>query len=200
MNLRSRSCKTAHLKTLLGMEPVAGQLPRVLILGSFPSEKSLLHNEYYGNPQNQFWKIMAALCAIDNDLPYAARIDQIRKCDIALWDIVRSCSRIGSVDANISNPVFNDINGFIATFPTVRLVALNGTTAARYYSKTAGTIEVPFIVLPSTSPANTRYTLEEKTERWSVIKKKYVVREIANPLPLHPELEEDNMVNGVEPR
>jgi TDG/mug DNA glycosylase family protein len=153
-----------------GLDPVTGLSPRVLILGSFPSQKSLLHLEYYGNPQNHFWKIMKTLFAIDVSLPYATRLELVRQNHIALWDVVGSCSRPGSADARISHPVFNDIAGFAAGHPTLRLVVLNGSTAARFYTKITEIPKIPFKALPSTSPANTRYTLAEKTELWSVIK------------------------------
>lgn len=129
-----------------------------------------MHREYYGNPQNHFWKIMDTLFAIDTGLPYPARLDRIRELDLALWDVVRSCSRPGSADAQIRGPVFNDIAEFAALHPTLQLIVLNGTTAARYYPQAAGNCRVPTVILPSTSPANTRYTLVEKTKQWSVIK------------------------------
>jgi double-stranded uracil-DNA glycosylase len=156
-----------------GLGPVSGKEPRVLILGSFPSQKSLRHHEYYGNPLNHFWKIMDALFSIDPLLPYAVRIGQVRDKRIALWDVVGSCSRPGSADARITDPVFNDIAGFVAAHPSLRLVALNGNTAARFYSRMSTDIPIPSITLPSTSPANARLTLNEKTECWSVIKKEF---------------------------
>jgi TDG/mug DNA glycosylase family protein len=159
-----------------GLEPISGSDPRVLVLGSFPSQKSLQYREYYGNPQNHFWKIMEALFSLDSRLPYAMRIEQVRQNHIALWDVVGSCSRPGSADASITDAVFNDIPGFVAASPTLQLVALNGNTAGRFYSHIAADIPIPFMVLPSTSPANARMTVGEKTERWSVIKKSVSVR------------------------
>lgn len=170
MKARSSPVKGNPEDAPCGLDPVTGLSPRVLILGSFPSRKSLLHTRYYGNPLNHFWKIMEALYAIDAGLPYPDRIDRIREREIALWDVVRSCSRPGSADARIAEPFFNDIAGFAASHPTLRLIALNGSTAARFYPRAAGNCKIPFIVLPSTSPANARYTLAEKTERWTVIK------------------------------
>jgi double-stranded uracil-DNA glycosylase len=153
-----------------GLETVSGTDPRILILGSFPSQKSLLHGEYYGNPQNQFWKVMEALFQIDAALPYPARIRHVTNNHLALWDTVRTCSRPGSADARITDPVFNDIAGFAARHPTLRLVALNGSTAARFYARIAPEIRIPFVVLPSTSPAHARLSLQEKIARWSVLK------------------------------
>ncbi|MCK9579068.1 MAG: DNA-deoxyinosine glycosylase [Methanoregula sp.] len=152
-----------------GLAPVAGPKPEILILGSFPSQLSLRHTEYYGNKKNHFWKIMEALSGIDPALHYATRIGQVTAHHIALWDVVASCSRHGSADARITMPVFNNIAGFVAAHPTLRLIALNGSTAARFYSGIAAGISIPSVTLPSTSPANARMTLNEKIQRWSVI-------------------------------
>jgi len=152
-----------------GLEPVAGCNPEILILGSFPSQISLQHTEYYGNRKNQFWKILEAVLGIDSALPYPARIEQVKENHIALWDIVASCTRPGSADARIKNPVFNDIAGFAAARPTLRLIVLNGSTAARFYSRISADIRVPPVALPSTSPANARLSLDEKIRCWSVI-------------------------------
>lgn len=152
-----------------GLAPVEGQKPRILILGSYPSRLSLEHAGYYGNRKNHFWKIMEALFAIDPSLPYHERILQVKARRIALWDVVRSCSRPGSADARITDPVLNDIPGFVAARPTIRLIALNGSTAARYYARIGEAIRVPSVALPSSSPAYAAMRLEEKIRRWSVL-------------------------------
>lgn len=43
-----------------GFEPVFDRRSRVLVLGSFPSVLSRANAFYYGNPQNRFWRVMAA--------------------------------------------------------------------------------------------------------------------------------------------
>jgi hypoxanthine-DNA glycosylase len=148
-----------------GLDPIVGATPRVLILGSFPGRKSLLHSEYYGNPQNQFWKIMELLLGIDAGLPYATRVARIAENHIALWDVVRSCSRPGSADSRIRDVVPNGIREFISGHPSICLIALNGSTPARLYGRTFRDIPVPCTILPSTSPANARMCLDEKTAR-----------------------------------
>jgi TDG/mug DNA glycosylase family protein len=152
-----------------GLPQVHGKLPEVVILGSFPSSQSLLKNEYYGNPRNHFWQVMEALFSLDRHLPYPVRTSRLIDHRIALWDVICTCSREGSADARIRSPVFNDIPAFLASFPSLRLVALNGSSAGRYYHQLNIAASVPAVVLPSTSPANTRYSFDEKISRWEII-------------------------------
>ena len=151
------------------LPPVNGESPEVVILGSFPSRQSLLKKEYYGNPRNHFWHIIEALFPIDHLLPYRIRTSRLIDHRIALWDVICTCSREGSADARIRSPVFNDLAGFLESFPSLHLVALNGSSAGRYYHHLNLSSSVPAVVLPSTSPANTRYSLDEKIRRWEII-------------------------------
>jgi TDG/mug DNA glycosylase family protein len=152
-----------------GLPPLQGELPEVVILGSFPSRQSLQKKEYYGNPINHFWHIIEALFSIDRRLPYGVRSSLLVDHRIVLWDVIFSCSREGSADARIRSPVFNDLAGFLEAFPTLNLVALNGSSAGRYYHRLNISTSVPAVVLPSTSPANTRFTLREKARRWEIV-------------------------------
>ncbi|MDP3564029.1 MAG: DNA-deoxyinosine glycosylase [Methanoregula sp.] len=153
-----------------GFPAVAGDTPRILILGSFPSVLSLRHTEYYGNPQNHFWKIMDQLFGINHLRPYRERIACLTGHRIALWDVVRTCTRAGSADEQIREPVFNDISGFLTAHPTVQLIVLNGSTAGRYYRRMHLPHAIEHHILPSTSPANTRYTLAEKINAWQIVR------------------------------
>jgi TDG/mug DNA glycosylase family protein len=150
--------------------PVYGESVEILILGSFPSRQSLEKKEYYGNPQNHFWHIIEALFNINRHLPYAARISRLTEHRIALWDILSGCCRDGSADVHIREPVFNDLAAFLKEHPSIRLVALNGTVAGRYYHKMTIATQVPAVILPSTSPANARVSLPEKVSAWSIIR------------------------------
>ena len=152
-----------------GLPPVRSRSPEVVILGSFPSRLSLLYHEYYGNPQNQFWRIIEALCQIDRCLPYSARTSLLTDQRIALWDVISACRRVGSADTRIRDPVFHDLVGFFRSCPDLRLVILNGTTAGRFFNSLKIPVRVPVAILPSTSPANTRFTLAEKVKRWEII-------------------------------
>ena len=156
-----------------GLAPVTGSVPEVLILGSFPSIQSLIAGEYYGNPRNHFWQIAEAVLAIDRTLPYATRVAQLADRGIALWDVIHSCRREGSADMRIRDPVYNDLTGFLAAHPTIRLVVLNGTAAGRFWHAATGSSPlpagIPVLILPSTSPANARIPIAEKIRSWEVI-------------------------------
>lgn len=157
---------------VVGLLPVTGETPEVLVLGSFPSRLSLEKNEYYGNPQNQFWKIAEILFGIDHRLSYDDRIAGLTSARIALWDTVFSCMRTGSADSTIREPVPNDIPTFLESHPSIRLVALNGKAAGEFLNRAGNTIpsRIQVIILPSTSPANARMSLIEKARQWSVIR------------------------------
>ena len=152
-----------------GLTPITGRDPEVLILGSFPSRMSLEKGEYYGNPKNQFWVIMEQLFGIDPDLPYADRTAFIVQHRIALWDVLCTCNRDGSMDTAIRNAVPNDIRGFVAAHPGIRCIALNGGTAGRYFKRFNPGLSG--IVLPSTSPAYAGMPLAEKVRRWACVRR-----------------------------
>ena len=151
-----------------GLPPVFGTFPRIMILGSFPGPRSLEAREYYGNPNNRFWKIIECTLGIPESLPYAERIKEIGRAGIALWDVIRSCERNGAMDNRIRNVQVNDIPALLKRYPTIQAIGLNGKTAGRYFSRAwpAGFNGVSVTVLPSTSPANARMGLDEKIHAW----------------------------------
>jgi TDG/mug DNA glycosylase family protein len=153
-----------------GLPPVTGSRPSLLILGSFPGVMSLERKEYYGNPKNRFWAVMEELFAIPAALSYPERTLRLTQEKIALWDVVRGCTREGSADSRIRNPVPNDIAGFVRAHPSVRLVALNGSTASRLYHHFAEVSGIPSVTLPSTSPAHAAVTFAEKVRQWEVVR------------------------------
>jgi TDG/mug DNA glycosylase family protein len=157
---------------LTGLPAVSGPSPRVLILGSFPSSLSLKRGEYFANPRNRFWPLFEILLGISAALPYGERVMLLTSKRIALWDVVASCSREGSGDAAIRDPVANDFLSFLRTHPSIRLVVLNGSTAGGLFHRNIRTGIRPslkVVTLPSTSPANARFTLPKLVEQWKLI-------------------------------
>lgn len=152
-------------------KPICGEQPVVLILGSMPSVKSLEYQEYYGFKNNQFWKIMGELFGFDRNDNYELRTQVVAKAGIAVWDVLQSCEREGSLDKDIKNELCNDIVGFIEQHPSVTHVVLNGGKARDTYKKHFASMmtHIKTVTMPSTSPANTKaYT--KKFEEWKVIK------------------------------
>ena len=152
--------------------PVAGQGPRVLILGSFPSGESLRRREYYRHPRNQFWRIMGDLFGAGLDRDYAERTKILIHHGISLWDSVKACSRETSADSRIRDAEYNDVEGFLKAHPGIRAIFFDGMTAARLFDRGRRgrpDLRIPRMVLPSTSPAHAAMKYEEKLERWKII-------------------------------
>lgn len=155
--------------------PIAGDEATILILGSMPGVASLRAGQYYAHPQNQFWRILGELLGLDPRLPYAERSRGLAAAGIALWDVLQSCTRRGSLDADIESGsiVPNDFARFFAAHPRIGRVYFNGATAERYYRRyaaprvTAGPAACKR--LPSTSPAHAALSFEEKLQAWRVI-------------------------------
>ena len=150
--------------------PLYNQDSRVLILGSFPSVKSREQMFFYGHPQNRFWRVIAAI--FDEEVP--ATIDEkkalILNHRLALWDSIASCQIKGSSDASIQNVKANDI-GMILDKCNIENIYCNGRKShemyCRYIQPDSGREAV---CLPSTSPANARWTLDLLIDAWSVIR------------------------------
>ena len=149
-----------------GLPPVVGDDARVLVLGSFPSERSLVVGEYYANRRNQFWQLMAALFDVDVDLPYEERVDALTGHGVALWDVVRSCRRVGSLDAKIDRTtlVVNDFGPLFARHPGIQRIFVNGLTAFELFEARVVT-ELPAVRLPSSSGA-LPMSFADKLDRW----------------------------------
>ena len=91
-------------KAETGFPPVVDGKIETLILGSFPGVASLGKAQYYGHPQNQFWRLVGAV--IDEplyEMEYARRLRTLLKHRIGLWDVIGKCVRPGSLDSNIRN-------------------------------------------------------------------------------------------------
>jgi double-stranded uracil-DNA glycosylase len=143
----------------------------VLILGSVPGVKSLQTLEYYAHPRNAFWEIMEALCGAARGCPYEARLERLQDARIAVWDVLHSAERQGSLDSAIQHAVPNDLAGLLEACPSVELIALNGSYAGATFKRYARTTLEPraklrTVTLPSTSPANARVSVQRKTEVW----------------------------------
>lgn len=155
--------------------PVVAGRPRVLILGSLPGQRSLEANQYYAQARNSFWPIMGELFGAAPELPYPERKRRLTLHAIALWDVVASARRPGSLDSNIdrSTMAVNDLAAFLARYPSIRNIFFNGKMAAELYERhvlpalVGRPRGIPRQTLPSTSPAHAAMSFAVKLERWS---------------------------------
>lgn len=149
--------------------PIAAPDARVLILGSMPGEASLQAGQYYAHPHNAFWRIMGELVGAGPDKPYEERERIIRARGIALWDVLASCVRPGSLDSDIRAELPNDFQTFFAEHRAIARIGLNGGKAAASFKKYAAQHcpeHVVVSILPSTSPTHAARSFEQKCAIW----------------------------------
>ena len=145
----------------------------VLILGSFPSIKTREMGFFYGHPQNRFWKVAATVFQDAFPETKEERAAFALRHKMAMWDVIYSCEIEGSSDSSIRNVTPTDLVPILETAPNIRLIITNGKTAHRFYQKyTAKKIGREDLCLPSTSPANAAWRLEDLIREWQVLSAK----------------------------
>ena len=159
-----------------GFPPIATEHSRILVLGTMPGLASLQARQYYAHPRNTFWKIMGEIVAFDAGQPYDARTSSMAAAGIALWDVLQSCTREGSLDSDIDQDtiLLNDFAGFFSQHPCIHRVCFNGAKAESLYRKHIQPFleissSMEYIRLPSTSPANATMPLDDKLRAWKGI-------------------------------
>jgi len=158
---------------IYGFPPIANRRARVLVLGSMPSVASLAAGEYYAHPRNHFWPIAGEICGFDPGATYARRKAALRQSGIALWDVVGSCVRMGSLDSAIEEDSIraNDFASFLRVHPSIRRICFNGRKAESAWRRhVLGMLppekEFEYRLLPSTSPANAGIGYLRKVRTW----------------------------------
>ena len=157
-------------------EPIVGRDPRIVILGSMPGVVSLQAVQYYANPRNAFWAIIAELFGIDTECNYESRIRQISRSPLILWDTLKSCHREGSLDSKILRQQIeaNNVAGLVEQHSSLRVIAFNGAASAKYFDQLEKhrlpvNHRLALIKLPSTSPANATMNFEQKLAAWRIL-------------------------------
>jgi len=167
------------MQEISGFDPIAAPDARVLILGSMPSTMSKAKDQYYGHHKNGFWTIMGQLFGAEPDLCYGLRKGILMTHRVAVWDVLRTCQRLGSLDVDIEldSIVINDFSDFFSRHGQIRHVFFNGMTAEKIYRKyILPTLPERFghLVyhrLPSTSPTNAALSLTQKLEAWQEVRR-----------------------------
>ena len=156
-----------------GFAPLLGAQAKVLILGSMPGGESLRQQQYYAYERNCFWWIMGELFEAGWAQPYQHRVTRLTDSGIAVWDVLATCEREGSLDSAIesSSEHVNDFRALLQEHP-IQLVLFNGAKAEQAWKRHVRPlfdqrlIEPACLKMPSTSPAYAALKPAAKLEKW----------------------------------
>jgi TDG/mug DNA glycosylase family protein len=170
--MRATSMSRVH-----SFPPIADASAERLVLGSMPGKASLRVKQYYAHPRNAFWPIVDVLFGVDAELPYEARCAGLLQQRLAVWDVLKTCTRHSSLDSDIepASIVPNDFQRFFERHPAIRVVYFNGAMAERSFLRYVlpelprRLAALPRTRLPSTSPANASFSFERKLAAWRVL-------------------------------
>ncbi|HHD83324.1 MAG TPA: DNA-deoxyinosine glycosylase [Campylobacteraceae bacterium] len=152
-------------------DPILFPDTETLILGTFPSLDSFKYDFYYAHKRNQFWKILHDLYGMPTETK-EEQIALLKKAKIGLYDIVASCERQNSSDANLKNCTLTDIPKILKNNPSIKLIAFTGKKAAQLYAKAYRDLPIPTVTPPSPSPAYASMRYETKREMYAKYLKK----------------------------
>jgi len=172
--------KPADIKPSQSFAPLVKTGAHTLVLGTMPGQKSLECQQYYAHPRNALWPILCAIAThspptytVFQQLSYEQRCTLVTKAGFALWDVLHSCVRPGSLDSNIDrqSEQANDIAGLIKLYPSIKRIVCNGRTSQalfkRHIISTLSSHAIDITSLPSTSPAMATLNLQAKFEQWN---------------------------------
>lgn len=153
---------------IFSFPPIVNVQSKILILSTMPGKDSLKFNQYYAHSRNAFWKIIFSLFDQPFTNDYEIKQDLLLNNNIALWDVLKACTRESSLDSDIMEEEPNDLKIFLKTHPQINHLIFNGKSSLNYFMKYIKEISIPFAVMPSTSPAYT-IPIKEKLIEWSII-------------------------------
>jgi len=149
-------------------QPLVFKDSKVLILGSFPSIDSFEKSFYYAHPRNQFWKLLSELTAypINNK---DQKIWLLKESKVALWDMVKECTRENSLDSSLEEIEVNNIAEFIEEHPSIKKIAFTGRLAEKLFKMHFDYLEIETVYLPSPSAAYAKMSFEQKLENYKML-------------------------------
>lgn len=159
----------------LSIQPLIGTNPRILVLGSLPGDESLRKQEYYGNPRNMFWEVMGGILGEPVPMQFAEKVEYLKRHGIALWDVLHAAEREGSLDANIQNEEFNDIESLASEHSSIEVIATNGGKAEKSFRKylrrhpSLAVKRICFCTSTSSMSLCSGWTLERLIDQWRKI-------------------------------
>lgn len=146
-------------------KPIYNKESKILILGSIPSVKSRENNFYYGHSKNRFWDLIAKIYNEKIPVSVDEKTDLILRNNLAIYDVIKICDIEGSSDSSIKNAEINDINTIINE-SSISKIIFNGNKAYELYKKYETNKFTNLVNLPSTSPANARFSFDKLFEIW----------------------------------
>ncbi|MCP3984769.1 MAG: DNA-deoxyinosine glycosylase [bacterium] len=159
-----------------GFDPISDPSSTVLVLGSMPGKASLDAQQYYAHPRNHFWRIIGELLGFEPTASYRDRKSLLKSRQIAVWDVLKSCTRESSLDSDIvgSSIIPNDFPSFFRRHRAVQRVFFNGAKAEQVYRRHVAPALDPArtlscVRLPSTSPAHAAMPYAEKLRAWAAV-------------------------------
>ncbi|HIL39525.1 MAG TPA: DNA-deoxyinosine glycosylase [Methylococcales bacterium] len=157
-----------------GFSPLVNADSKVLVLGTVPSQDSLKKQQYYGHERNAFWLIMSSLFDDPVLTTYQQKVALLLAAGVAVWDVLQSCQREGSLDSSIKSQsiTVNNFGCFFKAYPLIQAVFFNGRAAEQIFQhrvlpQIANGLD--YYRLPSTSPAYAAMSLVEKKRQWQQI-------------------------------
>ncbi|MCT7656900.1 DNA-deoxyinosine glycosylase [Mycobacterium deserti] len=141
-----------------GFAPIIDDGVQTLILGNAPSVMALAAQQYYANPRNAFWRITGELFGFEADAPYEMRTAALLSHKIAVWDVLKFCRRVGSLDSAVEprSMVPNDFAALFDEHRQITRVLFNGAAAEKNFDRLVRVApDLSYRRLPSTSPAQT---------------------------------------------
>jgi hypoxanthine-DNA glycosylase len=163
--------KYAINKMINCFSPIVDKETTRMVVGTMPSVDSLRFSEYYGNPRNQFWKILFSVFE-GGRIPadYEDKVSTAKSHGVGLWDILASCKREGSLDSNIKDELLNDFPTLLKDHPNIKMLIFNGQNSYKYFLKAYGQLPgIEYKVMPSTSPANAMKNFDAKLKEWKEV-------------------------------
>ena len=150
-----------------GFAPILDVRSEILVLGTFPSEKSLEKNEYYAHSGNQFWKIISAICSSEQPTQYDDKIRLLLNHQLGLWDVYRSVVREGSADVDIKDAKVNDFRSLIIKYPNIKGVLFGSKGAETVFAQSFPDLYETMPHLTAFSPSGAyAKKLSEKINNW----------------------------------
>ena len=185
MNKETKGSERGDSLIIHPIPPVWNSESKVLILGTMPSPKSREKNFFYMHPQNRFWSVLPQIFGetlitknneADNAAAITERQDFLLCHKIALWDVLASCKIKGAADSTICEEIPNDFTQIFQK-SKIHSVFFTGKTSQALWKKHCSNLYeekfgLTLYCLPSTSPANARFSLEELVENYKIIVEK----------------------------